>query len=99
MRVRGHGQYISFEFSTHSRQSAMDSIWIFGKENAGPFTMMNIVNFATGEKVEMLFQNFEELMDENGAEGVLRAASTSRITIKPNIAAALVKLAKEILEN
>jgi hypothetical protein len=97
MRVRGHGSSITFEFSTHSRQTAMDSIWVFGKENAGPFTMLNIVNFATGEKVEMLFQDFEELMDSGGAEGVLRAASIHRISVKPKIASALVKLAKELI--
>lgn len=95
MRVRGHGSYISFEFNSHSRQSAMESVLMFGKEYAGPFTTMNVVNFATGEKVEMPFVTFEELMDTNGAEGVLRAAS--QVTVKTSILRELVSMAADIL--
>lgn len=95
MRVRGHGSYISFEFDTHNRQSALDSIWLFGKEYAGPFSTFYIVNFGTGEKLETSFQQFSDMMDSGGAEAVMRAAST--FSIRPAISRELLRIAKEIL--
>jgi hypothetical protein len=95
MRARGHGNYVSFEYASHSRQEPLDAIWIWGKENAGPFTQMNISNLATGENTQMYYQQFEQAMDEGGYDAVMRAASVQPVRRK--IAAELLKLSKQIL--
>ena len=96
MRVRGHGSYITFEFSSSSRQTVMDEILMFCKKNAGPYTTLYINNFTTKETVQMPFIQFEETMDSDGAEGVLRAASR-KLPVKSSIEKELVKIAKELL--
>lgn len=99
MRVRGHGSYVTFEFSTRSRKAAVEEIWLWGQENAGPFTMMNIINFATGEQIQLPFRTVDEQMEKNGVEGVLRAASIQeRFSIKPAIVRELVRISEELAE-
>jgi len=75
MRVRGHGNYVTFEYSSRSRNDPMDSIWLWGLKNAGPFTGMYIVNFATGEKTNIYWRDFKEAMESGGAEAVMRVAA------------------------
>ena len=100
MRVRGHGSSVAFQFCTHSRQDAMDSIWLWGKKNAGPFTWMSIDNFATRENTSMQFAEFEKQMDEGGAESVLRVAkATSPIPLKAKIVRELLAMSKRLLES
>jgi hypothetical protein len=74
----------------------MDAIWTWGKKNAGPFTSLNIVNFATHENSQMNFQRFEEIMDQGGAEAVLRVANR-RVGVKVRIARELLELSKKLL--
>jgi len=76
MRVRGHGNYATFEYASRNRRDPMDAIWMWGQQNAGPFTGLYIVNFATREKAQMNWNQFEELMDSGGPDAVMRAAST-----------------------
>lgn len=75
MRVRGHGGYTTFEFASHSRRDPMDSIYMWAMKNAGDYTQLNIVNFATHESVAMYWKDFKETADREGYDGVLRAAS------------------------
>ena len=97
IRARGHGDYVSFEYASRERHDPLDAIWIWGKQNAGPFTMFHIVNFATKENVEMIFQEFEDAMDKGGAEAVLRVATFHK-EVRKGIARELLKLSQEFLE-
>lgn len=97
MRVRGHGSYVTFEYASHDRGDAMDAIWLWAKENAGPFTTLSIVNLETREATEMPYQDFEHAMDEGGAEAVMRAASVGRFDLNKRIARELVSLAKKMM--
>ena len=98
MRVRGHGVMIAFEYASHDRQAAIEAVWMLAKEDAGPFSEIYIVNFATKESVEMKFQQLDELMDSGGAEAVMRAASCKGFSIKKAIAKELLEISKEILK-
>ena len=98
MRVRGHGAYVSFEFHSRSRQDPMESIWMWGKQNAGPFTTMLINNFATKESTQMSFTDFEEQMDIGGVDAVLRVAkATRRFKVSVKIARELLAISKQLL--
>lgn len=82
MRVRGHGASVTFEYASRDRMDVMDSIFLWGLRNAGPFTNMYIVNFATKEHVRMNWGEFEALMNDVGPEGVMRSASRLNISQK-----------------
>lgn len=97
MRMRGHGDYVTFEYASHDRQDPMDAIWLWGKKNAGPYTQIYINNLETGENTQTRFEQFEELMDSGGAEAVMRAASVQPIRRK--IVAELLELSKQLLRN
>jgi hypothetical protein len=96
MRVRGHGDYMTFEYNSRSRREPLDAIWMFGKKNLGPFSTMLMVNFATKENTQMSFQEFEENMQSDGYEAVMRVASR-KIFINKRLAAELLALSKELL--
>jgi len=96
MRIRGHGNFATFEYSSRSRRDPMDAVWMWGQENAGPFTGLRIVNFASGEETSIMYGEFERLM-ELGPDEVMRAASVDRISVKKSIARELVEISKELL--
>ena len=96
MRVRGHGSYASFEYSSRERQAPMEAVAEWGGRNAGPFTSLNIVNFATKEDVQTTWQDFERTMDEGGAEAVLRVAG--KVEMRAGVVRELLRLSKELLE-
>ncbi|MEI7881868.1 MAG: hypothetical protein WCI95_13470, partial [bacterium] len=48
MRIRGHGSYVTFEFSSDGEYKPLDAIRKWAKKNAGPATVLNIVNFVSG---------------------------------------------------
>lgn len=97
MRVRGHGDFVTFEYSSRNRQEPLDAIWQFGKQNAGPYTAMLIKNFATGESTQTTFSDFEDSMDRGGYEALMRVASVSKMSIRKSIAAELLALSKKLL--
>lgn len=98
IRVRGHGSTVTFEMNSRDRQDIMDAIWQWGKENAGPFTWMNITNFATKENTQMTFDEFEKFMDEGGSEAVLRvAALNTSVRMNVRIARELLALSRQLL--
>lgn len=94
MRVRGHGNAITFEYATRSRRP-MDAIWTWAKENAGPFTFIQIYNLETGENAGMNFQTFEETMGSGGAEAVMRVAKA--LPVRRQVAKALLRIAKAVV--
>ncbi|MCK9154508.1 MAG: hypothetical protein M0P12_00190 [Paludibacteraceae bacterium] len=96
MRVRGHGISTTFEFDSRSRQSPLDAVFEFAENNLGPFSMLTINNFATKESVDISFGSFKDLMDSDGAEGVLRYGSTIRMNT--NVLKELRKISR-VLKN
>jgi len=97
MRIRGHGDFASFEYSSRDRSDPMDTIWMWGKQNAGPFTGILISNFATGEKTQLTWENFERAMDEGGYDAVMRVAKTPSAPVRRKVAAELLALSKKLL--
>ena len=96
MRVRGHGAVVAFEYSSRSRREPMDAISEWCKKNAGPFTMLHMVNFATRENTEMLYSQFEQLVDEGGYDAVMRVA-TRRFSFRRGVARELLRISRELL--
>ena len=98
MRVRGHGNYATFEFHSHRRQGPMDAILEWGRDNAGPFTTMNIVNMATREQTQMSFDDFERYMESGGPDAVMRVASANcQFRISAKVARELLDISKWFL--
>ena len=97
IRVRGHGDFVTFEYFLRNRQEPLDAIWEFGKQNAGPYTAMLIRNFATGESTQINFSDFEDAMDRGGYEALMRVACVSKMNIRKHIAAELLALSKKLL--
>jgi len=96
MRVRRHGNFITFEFSTRSRKRAvLEAIWTHLMGKAGPFTGMRIVNFATHDTVETLYKDFEKSMEQDDYEAVLRRAK--KIELKPKYQVMANMLAEDFL--
>lgn len=79
MRMRGHGGLYSFEFNTRRAKKPLESIWEFCMDYAGDYTSLYIVNFATKEKVQMLYKDFNNLMMEGLEDAVLRVAKKIRL--------------------
>lgn len=81
IRVRGHGDYISFEYFSLERQTVMESMENLLKNIAGPVTQLYIVNFSTKESLQISYKQFEETMDKEGAEGLMRVGSVEKFII------------------
>ena len=47
MRVRGHGVMVTFEYHAKAEQKPMSMIHKLGAQWFGPYTLVNIFNFAT----------------------------------------------------
>ena len=97
MRIRDHGDFASFEYSSHNRSDPMDVIWAWGKRNAGPYTGLLISNFATGEKTQIMWEQFEQAVDSGGYEAVMRVAKVISNPIRRKIASELLALSKKLL--
>jgi len=97
MRIRGHGAYTAFEYSSRSRSNPIDAIWIWGKKKLGPFSNMFIANFATNEKTNIRWGDFLDAVDSGGYEAVMRAASTETFEWG-KVAAELLEMSKKLIE-
>lgn len=97
MRVRGHGNYVTFEYSSRSRNDPMDAIWLWGLKSAGPYTGLYIVNFATGEKTSIYWQDFKEAMDEGGPTAVMRVAKVEEFQWKEKIAKEILEISRKLI--
>ena len=49
MRIRGHGDYVTFEFSSDEEFQPLDAIRRWARKKAGESTVLNIVNFSGGQ--------------------------------------------------
>jgi len=97
MRVRGHGGQVSFEYASRSRRAPMDAVWLWGLGNAGPFTALYIVNFATGEKTSILWKDFEDAMEEGGVDAVMRVAAVEPVVWRESVARELFELSRKLI--
>jgi len=97
MRVRGHGNYATFEYASRRERAPMEAIWLWGMENAGPRTGMYIVNFATNDKMSTYWDKFDEAMNEGGASQVMRVASTTKMRWKEEVARDILALSRRLI--
>ena len=58
MRIRGHGESVSFEFWARIEAKPMHAIRLWAAKNAGPFLMLDITNHARKSNVQVLYQEF-----------------------------------------
>jgi hypothetical protein len=58
MRVRGHGYSVTFEFWAKSAPKPLATVRRWAERNAGPLTLLNIVNLARGAGVQVLYKDF-----------------------------------------
>jgi len=63
MRVRGHGPYATFEFSSESWLEPLQLILKWGQQNAGSHLGLKIVNFATKESIFVLYKDFKTKLE------------------------------------
>jgi hypothetical protein len=99
MRVRGHGNYVTFEYSSRNRRDPMDAIWLWGLDNgAGVYTGLYVVNFASGEKTSILWKDFKAAMDEGGADAVMRVATVEQMVWRESVARELLEISKRLVE-
>lgn len=70
MRIRGHGAYITFEFSSEEEFQPLDTIRKWARKNAGEATVLNIVNFS-GDQVRAV----SVLPDQLGELGTVPSVS------------------------
>ena len=92
MRVRGHGNSVSFEYASRSRDP-IEAIWEWGKQNAGAFTLIDVHNLKTHENASLLWQDFKDVVDRDGYDGIMRVATHS-----DDVASLMRRVASEILE-
>lgn len=59
MRFRGHGAYVTMEFNCTDWTKPLELVRKWCRANAGPLLGLNIVNFATREKIETTWEIFE----------------------------------------
>ena len=78
MRIRGHGAYVTFEFSSDEEFQPLDAIRKWVKVNAGPMTVLNIVNFSGGQV--RAISVLPDQLDEVGAVPPVRIDDWSRVS-------------------
>ena len=67
MRVRGHGIWWTFEFSSASVEKPLAAIYSFCNDKAGTYTNLVINNFARKNSISMLWKDFKERYENDGA--------------------------------
>lgn len=93
IRVRGHGQSMTFEFSSNSFDS-LAAIWEFGKKILGPFSRIHIVNFGKRESLDFSFREFDKMMRDGSISEISKVAS--KIKMKSGITRELDKITRMI---
>lgn len=77
IRARGHGAYVTFEFTDYPSE-VLDAIYDFGKDEFGAFTNLNIVHLNEKGKAidsaQMNWQQFKEAYEEGDKQKLLRTA-------------------------
>ena len=78
MRIRGHGAYVTFEFSSDEEIQPLDAIRRWVRKNAGPMTVLNIVNFSGGQV--RATSVIPDQLDEMGVVSPVRIDDWSRVS-------------------
>ena len=78
MRIRGHGGYVTFEYSSRSQSAPLDTILMWGKNNLGPLSEMHIVNFAGSEMTNIRWCEFKRDVDGGRCDSLLNAVTTMK---------------------
>ena len=73
MRIRGHGEYITFEFALSDPNPALESIRRFCDGIAGPTMWLRIGNLLTQKTIMLPFSEFLEKYDRGEIAGLLTA--------------------------
>lgn len=92
MRVRGHGTAVTFEYAGRGVKDPVESIWLWGKQNAGPFTQLDIHNLKTNENIAIMWRDFLSIVERDGYEGIMRIAGKDERLIKD-----ILGIAKDIM--
>jgi hypothetical protein len=96
MRMRGHGVDITFEFYNRHSKAAIEAAYAAAHDYGGQLSTLNIYNLATNEFTSVTREEFDRLMDEDGYEGVMRAASQKFSRGSKAMMGELLKIAREI---
>jgi hypothetical protein len=96
MRMRGHGSDITFEYYNRSSKDPIESVQKAAHKYGGDYSTLNIFNLATKEVTSMLRKDFDEIMDGDGYEGVMRVASRKFDARSRKMIADLLNIAKEV---
>lgn len=96
MRMRGHGVDITFEFFNRRSKAAIEAAHEAAHDYGGQLSTLNIYNLATNEFTSVTREEFDRLMDEDGYEGVMRAASQKFSRGSKAMMGELLKIAREI---
>jgi hypothetical protein len=59
MRIRGHGEYITFEFNSEDWAAPLKLVEAWCIANAGPFSGLMIVNLGTNSNLQCLWKDFK----------------------------------------
>ena len=62
MRVRGHGEMVTFEYDSRSEAKPLAMIKKLGEEWFGPLTLVNIFNFADGKHLQCVWQDWGDAL-------------------------------------
>lgn len=75
MRMRGHGTYLTFEFSSDSIRKPLEAVYEFCSNRAGPYTQLIINNFAKKDSVQLNWKEFKQRYSDD--ETILRESLES----------------------
>lgn len=83
IRVRGHGAYITFEFCSEETGKVFNVILRFCLEvEAGEYTELHMVNFANTTVIDLMFHEFNSLMQQNQMKKIIDKSITFNVREK-----------------
>jgi len=96
IRMRGHGADITFEYFSRRNKDPMEAVHAAAHEFGGQLSTLNIYNLATNEVTSMSRDDFDEVLDREGYEGIMRVATRKFDRTSKNVIAKILKLAREV---
>jgi hypothetical protein len=73
MRVRGHGDFVTFEYHSRLKNLPLAAVAAFAKKEAAPTTRLHIVNLASLESLDSPADTFLRGLRRQGASSLWRA--------------------------
>jgi hypothetical protein len=97
IRVRGHGNFTTAEFTMDSEKAIWALYDFYDKIGMGPYSSLSIFNLRTNENIDMTYKEFRDKIGEDDLKGILRVAKErgERINKEQKIAS---KIANEIIK-